>query len=267
MLADEVVWLQDQDAMQADDPLVIPGLWINEDAGAAKRMLRARSEARRATIVVPRFKGGDLAPLLGAPASVEVRPGDFDGIAWDDGQQYIVPGVSSLKTTLHAGRWAIASGVGTIVLCFRPHAAAGPIVVCTAALTSRPPGVELGEQRRLLARIVDEVASHTGPPVPDRGDEPLVEPAFDLDAYLDEEGEVGAVLLLAMRACKGDRSADVATVAREVIGVVLPISEVDRCVRRIPEASIQAIAIALRAHGWGAHLRQIERAMALKDHS
>ncbi len=175
--------------------------------------------------------------------------------------------MSSLRTTLHAGRWAIASGVGTVVLCFRPYAAAGPIVVCTAALTSRPPGVESGEQRRLLERIVAEAASHTGPPVHDRDNEPPVEPAFDLDAYLDEEGEVGAALLLAMRACEGDRSADVATVAREVVGVVIPIGEVDRCVRRIPEASTKMIAIALRAHGWGAHLRQIERAMALKDQS
>ncbi len=264
-LVDEVVWTASSDAIDVAEPLIVSGLWLSENAQYGQTMLSGRSEAGGVTLLVPRFKGGNLAPLVSAPSAVEVRAGNFDGVAWEDGEQYVVSGVSSLRTMLHAGRWALATGVGVVVLCFRPHITAGPIVMCTAALGSRPPGVELEEQRRLLSRILRETSAHVRPPSPKQGDTRTNEPALDLDTYLSEEGAQGAGLLLALVACKGDRAADVAKVAKELLGIELPESEAGRALRRVPDSSTQAIVTALRASGWGAHLRRVEQAIAPKE--
>jgi hypothetical protein len=264
-LVDEVIWVDEVDVEDTTEPVVVSALWVMDNADRGRHLLRSRSDAGRATVLVPRFKGGDLAPLLGAPCAVEVRAGDFDGVCWDDGQQYGVPGVASFRTALHAGRWALAIGVGPVVLCFRAHTTAGPIVLCTAAATSRPPGVALQEQRRLISRILSEVGAHSMPPVPNGEVAGPLEPAQDLDAYLEEEGAAGTAVLLTLIACNGNRDADLTTVAREILGTALQREVIERILCRLPGASIEAMAMALRSFGWGAHLRQVQRVMAQKE--
>jgi hypothetical protein len=264
-LVDEVLWINEVDVEDATEPFVVSALWLTDNADRGRHLLRSRSDAGRATILVPRFKGGDLAPLLGTPCAVEVRAGDFDGVSWEDGQQYGVPGVASFRTALHAGRWGLATGVGPVVLCFRGHTTAGPIILCTAALTSRPPGVPLREQRRLISRILSEIDTHAKRPGQNRQAVGKLEPARDLDTYLEEEGAVGAAVLLTLIACNGDRNADLTTVAREILGTGLQREDSERVLCRLPEASVEAMALALRSFGWGAHLRQVELMMAHKE--
>jgi hypothetical protein len=90
-------------------------------------------------------------------------------------------------------------------------------------------------------------------------------PAQDLDTYLHKEGAVGATVLLALIACNGDRNADLVTVAKGILGTALQKEITETILRRLPQASIQAMTTALRSFGWGAHLRQVERVMAQKE--
>src|SRR5262245_14615564 len=96
-LVDEVIWVAETDAENAAEPVVVSALWVADNIERGRNLLRSRSNAGRATVLVPRFKGGDLATLLGAPSAVEVRAGNFDGVSWEDGQQYGVPGVASFR--------------------------------------------------------------------------------------------------------------------------------------------------------------------------
>jgi hypothetical protein len=191
-----------------------------------------------------------------------VRPSNFDGLVWEDGQSYAVPGVSSLRTVLHAGKWAIATGVGTVLLCFRPYITSGPIVICTAAVSGRPTGVRLEEQRRLLARILSEAERLAAPSDQNELKTRPTQPAPDLETYLREEGPAGAALLLALIACNGNKAADLGNSVKARIGVEIDPVELQQVLSRLPESSSPEMAAALRASGWGAHLRRVEQALS-----
>jgi hypothetical protein len=264
-LAGQVDWIADAAGADVENPLILSGLWVSDNQERGREVLRRRSSSGRVTLLVPRWRAGDIASIVGASTPIEVRASNFDGVAWEDGQQYAVSGVSSLRTALHAGKWAVATGVGTVLLCFRPHMTAGPIVICTAAVAGRPSGVRLEEQRRLLERIVAEAAALASPRSPKPTEAPPSTPAADLAAFLQEEGPPGAVLLLALLACKGDKAADIAGSAKSHLGVDLDPAELQRLLGRLPETTGPEMAGALRTFGWGAHLRRVEQALAAME--
>jgi len=264
-LVGQVDWIADPAAADVAHPLILSGMWASDNQERSREVLRRRSAAGRVTVLVPRWRAGDIAPIVGAPSSIEVRASNFDGVAWEDGQQYAVSGVSSLRTALRAGKWAVATGVGTVLLCFRPHMTAGPIVICTAAVAGRPSGVRLEEQRRLLEWILKEAESLASQRSPKQPEARTNKPAADVATFLREEGPTGAVLLLALLACKGDKAGDLAGSARSRLGVDLEPGELQRVLIRLPETSRPEMATALRAFGWGAHLRRVEQAMAATE--
>src|SRR5207302_3677573 len=99
---------------------------------------------------------------------------------------------------LHAGKWATAAGLGTAVLAYRPHAGAGAVVLCSAAVTGRPLGVDREAQRALLRRILEEAAAGTVA----RGEatseaDPAGQVAENAAAFLEQEREMGAAVVLA----------------------------------------------------------------------
>lgn len=264
-LGGQVDWIADSAAADVRQPLILPGLWISDNPDRSREVLRCRSAAGRVTLLVPRWRAGDIAPVIGASSSIEVHPSNFDGVAWEDGQPYAVAGVSSLRTVLHAGKWAVATGVGTVLLCFRPHMTAGPIVICTAAVAGRPPGVRFEEQRRLLARILTEAEKLVVSFGQKKPEMHPTEPAPDLETYLRDEGPAGAAMLLALIACKANKAADLASSVKARLGIELEPVELQRVLSRLPEASTPEMAVALKASGWGAHLRRVEQAIAAAE--
>jgi hypothetical protein len=261
-LAGQVHWIADSAAADIENPLILSGMWVFDNQERGREVLRRRSAAGRMTLLVPRWRAGDIGSLVGASTSVQVRASNFDGVAWEDGQQYAVSGVSSLRTALHAGKWAVATGVGTVLLCFRPHMTAGPIVICTAAVAGRPSGVALEEQRRLLGRILAEADALASPRSTKPTEAPPSKPAADIGTFLREEGPAGAVLLLALLASKGDKAGDLAGSAKLHLGVDLDPGELQRVLGRLPESNGPEMAAALKAFGWGAHLRRVDQALA-----
>ena len=126
-LVEAVEWIEVDHAVAVPSPLVVCGLWLAQASAEAKATLRQRCLSGRITVVVPRWQAGDYSGVLDAPSAVEVFPSEFRTLQWE-GQTYSVPGVSVLQTTLHAGKWAVATGLGTAVLGYRPHSgASGPL--------------------------------------------------------------------------------------------------------------------------------------------
>lgn len=252
-LAESVAWLEPGDAVAESAPLVVCGLWLAQSVDESRKILRGRAQAGLTTVVVPRIQAGDLSGLLGAPAAVEVVPGEFRGITWE-GQNYAVPGVAVLETSLHAGKWAVAAGVGTAVLAWRPHAGAGAVVLCTAALTGRPLGVEREQQRLLLARILSEAASSTAAP---RRDESPASRRVPLGTFLDEEAEAGAALLLAWLIAGAEEVEAVRSAAHQLLGLELQKPEVERMLARLVMPGVEEARAELRRRGWGPYLRRL----------
>lgn len=250
-LVDGVEWVEAKDLDSTRLPLVVGALWLSEEATLAERVLRTRTRSGRTTVVVPRFRGGDLAAVLGTPSAITIRAGEGKAVMWNDGEEFKVSSVSQVDTVLHAGRWA-RTEQGTAVFSYRPHAAAGAIVLCTANVTSRATGVDRAEQARLLGRILTECGA--GAAAPTAGGQRHA-PASDSADFLRIEGPRAAALLLALVACEGDRSADLETIARQRLGLVLDPGDARWLLDRLPEAGLDAIQAALIAAGWGAHLR------------
>lgn len=256
-LTDELSWISADKLPIASGLAVICGLWLQDGGEAAVALLRKRCEVGLVTLLVPRFKAGNLAGLLGAPSAIEVKPGDFSEIVWCEGSIYSVSGVSHFKTSLHAGNWAKAEAGGTTVLGFRTHATAGPIILCSASLTSRPLGIKFEEQQRLFDQIVSCIAAMGVVPKKVESDEPIrtVSP-LGIEAFLDEFGEQGASLLLALVASNGDREADLAVNAQKAIGLRLT-DETVGLLKQLEETPLPGIESALQKYGWGAYLRRL----------
>lgn len=257
-LVDDLVYLDGDELEGAPEAAVLCAVWLFEAPEAASNLLRARGRKGLPTILVPRFKAGDLAPIIGAPSAVMVHAADFDTVEWQDGMAYRVPGVCVLKSALHSGKWAVASGLGIVVLSFRLHAAAGPIVLCTASVGSRAPGAKREEQRRLLEQILSETDAARPCLEPTCDAEVLAGPLADLDTYFRETGDRGAAVLLALIACRGDRKADVVGMARQSLGITLDPDEAVKMLTLLPEVSPEDLSDSLRKHGWSAYLKRVE---------
>jgi hypothetical protein len=256
-LAEQVDWIDHDQAAGVAEPLIVCGLWLAQQAADASKVLRTRSHAGRTTLVVPRFQAGNLAPVLQAPADIEIVSGEYRTLLWDE-QPYAVPGVSVFQTTLHAGKWATAAGLGTALLAYRPHAGAGAVVLCSAAVTGRPLGVDREAQRSLLQRILVEAAAGIAAAEEIASREDTARPAENATAFLEQEREPGAAVLLACIASSSREVSAVRTAARDLLSLDLEQGEVERLLARLPPLGATALRQALTETGWGPFLRRVD---------
>jgi hypothetical protein len=77
-----------------------------------------------------------------------------------------------------------------------------------------------------------------------------------IEAFLDEFGEQGASLLLALVASDGNREADMAANAQRAIGLRLT-DETIGLLKQLEETPLQEIETALQEYGWGAYMRRL----------
>lgn len=265
-LADEVLWFDPEDLSKSTDTVVISGIWLAEYAGA-QAFLKSRSEAGLSTLVVPRFAAGDLAHVIGSPSAFEIKAADFDTLVWGDGTEYEVSGVSFFKTSMHAGRLANAKSLGPSIFYYRSHAAAGPVVLCSAAVTGMPIGIKRAAQKSLLSRIDREIKAlapelskkKKACPLPFVSASDFKDPLWGVEAFLKETGEQGAALLLALYACNGNRQSRLSQTAREMLGISLQDKMIEESLPMIPETSKETLSDVLTRFGWGAFLRRVDR--------
>jgi len=260
-LCDDVTWLDLEALATASEPAFLVGIWLTDEPAPAKQLIARRSAAGLATVVVPRFKAGDLRAVLKTPTSVRVKTGEYDSFSWDGGEPIAVPGQTVLETTLHASKCGSVAGLGTTVLSYRPHEAAGAIVLCTAGLTSRQLGVDVAQQRRLLDLIIERAASPVARPVP-KIEKPAPTPAASVDELLAMGHPQDAAVLLALALGGGSREPDAVAAAAVSLGFNLHDQDVRYVLGRMPDASVAAMEQALRKHGWGAFLRRARLVLA-----
>lgn len=253
-LVEEVRWKAVDEVDNLSSLVVMCGLWLYEERETASKILLSRSEKGFPTLIVPRFTAGNLGTLLRAPADIEVESADFDSLEWKDGSQHHVSGVTYLNTSLPSGNMG-KIGLGPVVFSYRPSITAGPIVICTAALTGRPSGVKLASQQRLFAQIINEI--ELKPQVKEKQDSLDQEgPAQNLDEFLLKMGGQGASFLLLYVAADGDRST-IEQIASKV-GVEITTQDIKEFLRKLPVSSTAEIKSVLSKHGWGAYLRRIQ---------
>lgn len=260
-LCDEVAWCDVDTLASTNDPAVIVGLWLFEQAGSARKLIEARSEAGLTTILFPRFKTGDLRVVLRTPTSVRIKPGEYNEFQWDDDTGVSVGGQTLIESSLHKGQWGSVAGMGETVLAYRAHEAAGWTVVCTAVVTSKKFGVDVDAQRWLLHEIVKR-ASSTAPARTTSSGEPDVRMAESFSELLSEGDELAPAVVLAVALNDGDRDVEAVASTLRRIGFELSDDDVQSTLSRMPEGPTDELEQALRQSGWGAYLRRGRRVLA-----
>ena len=249
-----VRWASAQEAVDASEPLVACGLWACREPSASQ-LLRHRMKAGRASLLVARFEPVDLGPILGAPTSIQIAPGETSALTWEDGQRFEVSGVTVIQTAIPNGHWA-RSTAGTAVFAYRPHTQAGLVVLCTGTVAGVALGADPAQQRSLLERVLEEMARQAPEPVDEDASGQIPDECSTTAEYLERHGPDGALVLLAALHA-GAGSVDNAALA--AIGASLPEDRLAGLVAALPSASPPDIDQALRAAGWGAHLRALAR--------
>lgn len=258
-LIEELSWIEVEQSSTAPDPLILCALWLWESPEQARIVLKQRSNAGLITLIVPRFKTGNLQQWFPVASAVEIRSGEFNQVDWKDGQIFQVPGVVYFDTALHQGRWGVALGKGTSIFCFRSHASAGPVIFCTAALTGRPLQVSLQEQKALFQKIWEESQKGVkAPPVEHGIDNTEAEEERSIEALLEKGGSDYAMLLLALIAAEGEGERDLITIAKEYRMQLNPVF-IEKHMKHFPETPMADIKQLLKKKGWGAFLRRIEK--------
>lgn len=249
-----VRWVNAQEAADSSEPLVACGLWACREPSASQ-LLRHRMKAGRASLLVARFEPVDLGPLLGAPASIQIAPGESSALAWEDGQRFEVPGVTVVETAIADGHWA-RSTAGTTVFAYRPHTQAGLTILCTATVAGVALGADPAQQRLLLERVLEEMVRRAPGQVGGDAASQAPKECSTAAEYLERHGPDGAlVLLAALNAGDGP----VNDAALETIGAKLAEERLAALVAALPGVAPCEIEQALRAAGWGAHLRALTR--------
>jgi hypothetical protein len=262
LIAEAVDWLTQDDLACAPQPAVICGLEAYQAPQTLGELLKQRSTAGLATILVPRFRAGNLAAMLGAPASIMVQSSEAGFLAWQDGESYGLPVFSVLETPMVAQRWA-TTDAGCCILAWRSGTAKGPVVLCTASVAGPALGADREIQRLLLDRIITSAAAlqphiqTTVPPVP--ATDPL-----DLNGFLTSGGGDAAAVLLTLYAARGEQNVDLAHLAETWLGMRLSQTLLERAMDFTTE-SPEAIVKALIKHGWRAHLRRIDQLLQKDD--
>jgi hypothetical protein len=255
-VAGSVDWLDRDELAGSAKPAVLCGLALADDEKSFAELLGRRRKAGHPTIMVPRFRAGDLGPTLSAPVAVNLVVGGGESVSWSDGVLYDVSSVVHLETDLGSGRWA-TNEAGTAVLCHRANTAAGPTVVCAAAVASRATGVSRNAQRDLFERILHEAQSLSAVSSPIVADEAPSAPV-DLAGFLSAYGNDAAAVLLALAAGAEPNVGDVVRVASDLLGIGLEVDLVETLLKQIPDRELDPIRDVLRNNGWGAHLRRVE---------
>ncbi|MEQ9078267.1 MAG: hypothetical protein RLP09_30650 [Sandaracinaceae bacterium] len=255
-LVDQVDWLSVDELRETRAPALMSGSWVADNESTARELATSRSRAGRATMFLAPLRAGDWRELLGAPTAIDVGLGQAGSLRWHDGTEYQVPSVTCIRTSLHAGQWA-NSDAGPVVLAYRATTSSGPIVLCAANLTSSQINVDEAAQRTALRRLLVEVG--TAESAETESDETPA-PLDTAEEFLVATAGPGASLSLALIAAGGDRSADLAGVARDVLGLALPAGH-EALLERLPAVSMPELEAALAAHGWSAHLRHLRRHM------
>ena len=254
-LCDDVAWCDNQTLASTTDPAVIVGLWLFDQPGPARKLIDARSEAGLTTIIVPRFKTGDLKVVLKAPTSVRLKVGEYDEFQWDDDTGVNVGGQTLIETTLHKGQWGSVAGMGETVLAFRAHEAAGWKVLCTAAVTSKKFGMDVEAQRWLLTEIVKRT-SETAPASSIAPEQAIVQPVASVAELLDGSNQHAPAIVLAVALADGERDPEAVASTLSRIGFELSADDIQSTLLRMPDQTTDELERALRQSGWGAYLRR-----------
>ena len=242
-------WVSEAELAHAPEPAVVCGLWVSEDGAAA--VLRQRQQAGRVTVLVPRFQPMDLQRVLGAPARVQIEPAESSEVRFQGQDAFAVPATTAIDTPLPEGHWGRA-GDRVTVLAWRPHTQSGITVVCTPTVAGRALGATASDQLRLLERILDEARALV-PANPTA--EAQVPAAATAQDFLDQEGDLGALALLAWWAAPGP-TLDAGALQR--VGARLDADELVRLGAALPPLEPSEVYETLKAAGWGAHLRVLE---------
>jgi hypothetical protein len=251
-----VRWL-DRDAVVATSlPFVVTGGMAVEAPALLRSVLIERMRGGRHSLLVPRFRPGDLAPVLDAPAAVEVLTGETVELTWRN-EAFRVPGSVLFRTKLHAGRWAVVDGRGAQLLAYQPTTARGRVVLCAASVTTARPGARADDQQRLLAALLQACI---GEPEPE-ATPTTPTPAGPLSAaeLLAAHAETGPGLLLALLAgAPRDDANVIVEKARRMCGTRLEAEIVAALVSRLT-ATPEEIESALHQAGWTAFVRRCKR--------
>jgi len=270
-LCDGVTWLDEAEMAQSSDPAVIVGAWLMESPGEAKRLISARCDAGAATIVVPRWKPGNVSRVIAAPSDVNVIFHEFDHFDVDrhigaDVSTAALPGQSVIKTPLHNGRWGNVKA-GATILAYRPSEGSGAVVLCTAALTSQRFGVDGDLQRSLLTKLIGRATGDK--PRRARGAAVAVENVVlpktvgDFLRLGDSHAAVTLAAIVAGETSDPDRIAR----ALEMLGMELKDDELQKALRLFPSASVDDMESALKEYGWSAYLRLARQAIRQRSTS
>jgi hypothetical protein len=254
-LCDEVAWCDVNSLTTTTDPVVVAGLWLFDESGVARKLLDARSDAGLTSIIVPRFKTGDLKVVLKTPTSVRLKAGEYEEFQWDDDTGVHVGGQTLIESSLHKGKWGSVAGMGETVLAYRAHEAAGWTVLCTAAVTSKKFGVDVEAQRWLLHEIVKR-ATASSPSRPSMSDPVSVQPAESISELLSEGNENAPAVVLAVALNDGERDAEMVASMLSRIGFELSADDIQATLLRMPDQTTDEMERALRQSGWGAYLRR-----------
>ena len=260
-LCDDVAWLDLETLATATPPVFIVGVWLMDEPDAAKQLIARRSASGLSTVVVPRFKSGDLRGVLNTPTSLRVKAGEFDSFSWGGGETIAVSGQTVFETTLHASQYGSVAGLGVTVLSYRSHEAAGCVVLCTAGLTSRQLGVSVAQQRRLWELILDRAKSPMSG-VASKIERAAPSPATSVDELLATGDAVAAAVILSLSVGGGNREPNAVAAAAQRLGFSLSDEEVQHALARLPESTVAEMEQGLRRHGWGAFLRRGRLALA-----
>jgi hypothetical protein len=248
-------WISEDEAGTVRSALLISGQWAAANVTAATELFENRSRAGLVTIVVPKYRPGDWTRMMRAPTDVHIVASEFSSFEWGP-NHYSIPGFVVFRTALHAAKWAEAAGVGIVLLGYRRSAMAGAVVLCSAVLAGRVPGVPMEHQRQLLNAILRATGEHGGslktlqPARPKRFN--------NLDEFLEQENERGAVFLIGSLLASDHTVAAIVQVLRQRLNVGVRPDDIADMNGRVPEVSKDGMRAALRKHGWGAFLRRLD---------
>lgn len=251
-----VHWLDTNAAAQSPLPLVVTGALAMEASTLLRAVLIERMRAGRHSLLVPRFRPGDLAPVLDAPAAIEVLTGETATLTWQ-GDAFRVPASVLFRTKLHAGRYAVVDGRGAQVLAYQPTTARGRVVLCAASVTTARPGARADDQQRLFAALLRVCTNEPEPEA--TATAPTPTGPLSATELLSAHGNVGPGMLLALLAgAPAGNPAAIVERAQRLCGVRLEIEQVAALVGRLT-ATPEEIETTLRQAGWTAFVRRCKR--------
>lgn len=252
----EVAWLEADALASCPDPAVIAGFWLQADPAAARQVITARAAMGASTLLVPRLPNLDYAQHVNAAAAIEVKHKTFHEVHLEGGRAYAIPGQAVIQSPLAHGKWGISEFGQGVVLASRATENLGWTIFCTASLCSRTIGVPADEQLELLLAILKHAAT-TSVLKASTPDAQLIRnmPA-DVETLLSEQGPVAAQWLLAILGAGGSRDETQVQAAATRLGLALDES---LSLHAIPDCPQDRMVLALKQHGWAAHVRRIHQ--------